>query len=151
MNININVTHTFKINGKEYHSVEEMPDEIRQVFEKAKALQAGSGKRILAAGTRSKIFLNGREQEITDTMPADVRELCEKVAKAAESSVASPGVDIPRVSGGNLRKLDTAGTPSPGEIRERTKVEFSFSPRILLMTAGLVALIFLLYLLFQNR
>jgi hypothetical protein len=151
MKININVTHNFTINGKQYHSVEEMPDEVRQVFEKAKALQAGSGKRILAAGTRSKIIFNGREHEIFDTMPEDVRQLCEKALKAAESPVASSGVDIPRVSGGNRRKPDTAGTPGPGEISKPTKVESSFSPRMLLMTAGLLALIFLLYCLFQNR
>jgi len=151
MNININVTRIFKINGKEYHSVEEMPDEIRQVFEKAKALQASSGKGILSAGRRSKIIFNGKEQEISDTMPEDVRQLCEKALKATESSVTSSGVDIPRGSEGNLRKRDTAGTPGPGEIQNPTKIEFSFSPRILLMSAGMLALIFLLYCLFQNR
>lgn len=136
MNININVTRNFKINGKEYHSVEEMPDEIRQVYEKALALQAGSKQPIHSAVARTKIIFNGTEYENMDTMPEDARQLYKKVLKAAESSVASSGI---------------SGALRPRNIRKSIKLEFSFSPRMLLMSAGLMALIFLLYSLFQNR
>jgi hypothetical protein len=151
MNININVKRKFRINGKEYNSVEEMPDGIREAFEKAMHSQAGSGQRINSAVTRSKIIFNGTEYENIDAMPQDIRQLYEKVLKAAETAVVSSGVDIAEVSGSMLRKPDTIGTAPPGDIRKPTKVESSFSPRMLIASAVLMALIFLLYYLFQDR
>ena len=136
MNININVTRNFKINGKEYHSVEEMPDEIRQIYEKAMALKAGAKQPIHSAEARAKIIFNRTEYENVDTLPEDARQFSKKVLKAAESSVASSGI---------------SGALRPRNIRKSIKLEFSFSPRMLLMSAGLMALIFLLYSLFQNR
>jgi len=152
MSISIDVKRKFKINGKEYNSVEEMPDEIRMVFEKAMALRAsGAGQRTHSAVMRSKIVFNGKEYENVLSMPQDIRQLSGKVLKAAKSAVASSGVDIPGGSEGMLRKPDTTGTARPGEIRNPTKAESSFSPRMLLMGAGLIILILLLYLLIQNR
>jgi hypothetical protein len=84
-------------------------------------------------------------------MPQDDRQLYEKVLKAAESTVASSGVDISGGSRGMLRKPDNTGAARPGEIRNPIKAVSSFSPRTLLMSAGLMALIFLLYFLLQNR
>jgi hypothetical protein len=44
MNVNVNVKRKFKVNGKEYNSIEEMPQDIRNAFEKAMASKTGSGQ-----------------------------------------------------------------------------------------------------------
>ncbi len=150
INININVSRKFKINGKEYNSIEEMPHDIREAFKKVMDSQVGSGHQINSAVTRSKIIFNGTEYEKMDAMPQDVRQLYEKVLKAAESRIPSSGVDIARIIGGMLGKPDTTGTARPGEIRKPTKRESSFFPRTLIVSALLIALIFLLYYLFQD-
>ena len=43
MKININVKRKFKINGREYNSIGEMPADIRKIFEKATVSQSESG------------------------------------------------------------------------------------------------------------
>jgi hypothetical protein len=151
MNININVKRKFKINGKEYNSLEEMPDDIREVLKKALDSRAGSGHWINSEMTRSRIIFNGTEYDSLAAMPQDVRQLYEKVLRAAESGGASSGVDIAKMSGGVLTKPDTIGNGRPGNIGKPTKAESSFSPRILMVSAALMGLIFLLYYLFQNR
>ena len=151
MKININVTRNFRINGQEYHSVEEMPDEVRKIFDKAMASQAGSGQRTHSTATRSKIIFNGTEYDSIDSMPQGDRQLYEKVLKAAEGTLESSGVHISGGSGGILRKPVNVAAARPIEIQNPTKAESSFSPRMLLMGAGLIALILLLYLLIQNR
>lgn len=153
MNININVKDKFKINEKENNFIEEMPQDIREAreaFRKMMDPQVGSGHWINSAVPRSKIIFSGTEYEKIDAMPQDLREPYGKVLKAAESRVASSGVDIEGSSGGMLREPDTFGTARPGEIRKPTKGEFPFSPRTLVVSAVLMALIFLLCYLFQN-
>ena len=151
MKINVKVTSKFLINGKEYHSVEEMPDEVRKIFDKVMASRAGSGQRTHSLVTRSKIIFNGTEYDNIDSMPQGDRQLYEKMLKAAEGTIASSGVHISGGGVGILEKPDKAATARPIEIRNPTKAESFLSPRMLLMGAGLLALIFLLYLLFQNR
>ena len=150
MKINVKVTSKFLINGKEYPSVEEMPDEVRKIFDKVMASRAGSGQRTHSVVTRSKIIFNGTEYDNIDSMPQGDRQLYEKMLKAAEGTIASSGVHISG-GGGILGKPDKATTARPQEFRNPTKAESFLSPRMLLMGAGLLALIFLLYLLFQNR
>jgi len=151
MSINISIKRKFKINGKEYNSVEEMPENIREAFKMAMDSQAGSGQRIHSAVTHSKITFNGTEYENIDAMPQDVRQLYEKVLRAAESGAASSDVDMAGIIGGLLRKPDATGTVHPGDIRKPTRVESSLSLRTLIVGVVLMALIFLLYYLFQNR
>lgn len=151
MSINISVKRKFKINGKEYNSIEEMPENIREAFKKAMDSQAGSGHGIHSAVTRSKITFNGTDYENIDAMPQDVRQLYEKVLRAAESGVASSDVDMAGIIGGLLRKPDTPGTVRPGDIWNPARVESSFSLRPLIVGVVLLALIFLLYYLFQKR
>ena len=152
MKININVTRNFRVNGKEYHSVEEMPDEVRQVVEKAMALPAGSGQRTPSVVTRSKIIFNGTEYENIDSMPQEARQLYEKMLKAAVRTVPSSGLDIAAGDSRGLPgKLAHTGTADSGDVPKPTKIESSFSPRMLLMSAGLLALTLLFYYLLQSR
>jgi hypothetical protein len=151
MNVNINVKRKFKVNGKEYNSIEEMPYDIREAFEKAMASQADSGHHVNPATMQPKIIFNGTEYKNIDAMPQDVRQLYEKVLKTAETGAVPPGIDIAGDTNGMLTRPKTFRTGSIGDIRKPTNTEPSFSPRTLIVSVMLVALILLLYYLFQNR
>jgi hypothetical protein len=88
MTININIKRRFKINGKEYNSIEEMPDNVREAFKKAMDSRSGSE---FPAGTQTRIIFNGTEYENIEAMPQDIRLLYEKMLKAAETG------NIPRI------------------------------------------------------
>ena len=151
MSISLSIKRKFRINGKEYNSIEEMPENIREALKKAMNSQASSGQRINSAATRSKIIFNGTEYESLDAMPQDVRQLYEKVLRAAESGVVASDVDIAGISDGLLRKPGAIDTIRQGDIRKTTRFESSFSLRTLIVVAGLMALIFLFYHLIQSR
>ena len=151
MKININVKRKFKINGKEYNSLEEMPDGIREVVKKALETRAGSGHRINSEMTRSRIIFNGTEYDSLAVMPQDVRQLYEKVLTAAESGGTSSGVDIAGMNGSVRTQPDIIGNGRAGNIAKPTRSESSFSSRMVLVGAALLGFILLLYYLFQNR
>ena len=92
MNVNVNVKRKFKINGKEYNSIEEMNPDIRNAFEKAMASQAGSDHQENPATMQTKIIFNGTEYQSIDAMPQDVRHLYEKVLKTMETGTAPANI-----------------------------------------------------------
>lgn len=147
MNINVNVKRKFKINGKEYNSIEEMPDDIRGKFEKAMDSQSVSSHQINPTTLRAKIIFNGIEYQSIDAMPQDVRQLYEKVLKAAETG------DVGNIgnSSGILTESKNLGTIRPEDFQNKTKIQPAFSPRKFIVTALLIALIILLYFLYQNK
>jgi hypothetical protein len=147
MNINVNVKRKFKINGKEYDSIEEMPGDIREKFEKAMASQLILRDQTNSGTTQTKIVVNGIEYQSIDAMPQDVRQLYEKALKAAETGeVGSLGN-----SSGILTESKNFGTIRPADFQDRTKPQSTFSPRKFIVTALLIALIILLYFLYQNK
>jgi len=151
MKININVSRKFKINGKEYNSIEEMPDDVRETFEKAMASKSGPDHQLNSATVRTtRINFNGKEYQHIDSMPPDVRNVYEKVMKAAESG-ALPDIDFTEGGSGMHRGSDTLTTGRPGDVRRPTKTEPSFSPRTFIVGFFIAALVLLLYYLFQNR
>ena len=83
MKINFNIKRTFKINGREYGSVEEMPPETRAVFEKGSALATGGDR---TTGTKARIVFNGVEYENVDEMPTYARNLYDQAMKAAHAA-----------------------------------------------------------------
>jgi hypothetical protein len=152
MNVNVNVKRKFKINGKEYNSIEEMPPDIRNTFEKAMASQAGSDHQANPATMQTKIIFNGTEYQSIDAMPQDVRQLYEKVLKTAETGAASSDI----ITAGDISDMltghKTYGNTNMGNMGKPPKIEPSaFSPRMLIIGAMLIALIFILYLVFQGR
>jgi hypothetical protein len=151
MDINVNVKRKFKINGNEYNSIEEMPPDIRNAFEKAMAAQAASGQQSTLT-MQTKIIFNGTEYQSIDAMPQDVRQLYEKVLKAAETG-AAPASSI---ATGNISDILTGHTPygntNMGNTGKPPKIEPSaFSPQMFIIGAMLIALIILLYALFHGR
>ena len=146
MKINVNVKRRFRINGKEYGSVEEMPDEIRQAFEKAMA--RGETDSTKAVTGKTKIIFNGSEYEGIDAMPPDVRLLYDQVMKAAEGGAEAADIELAEIEKGIGGKYDVSGSST---IRRPAAAESSFSPRALIVSIALAALIVLLYMLFRGR
>jgi hypothetical protein len=151
MNINISVKRKFKVNGKEYNSIEEMPHNIREAFEKAIASQADSGLQAKPATMQTKIIFNGTEYKNIDGMPQDVRQLYEKVLKAAETATVPPGINTLGDINGLLTGPKTLEMARMEDIRKAIKTEPSFSSRALFISIILVGLIILLYCVFQGR
>jgi len=151
MKINMNVKRTFKVNGKQYNSIEEMPHAIREAFEKAMASQAGSSHHAAPATRQTKIIFNGVEYQSIDAMPQDVRQLYENVMSAAETGVAPAELAATESSSGMLTRPETNNTRTRGGQRNPAQAEPSFSPRSLIVGALLVAVILILYFVFQSR
>ena len=152
MNVNVNVKRKYKINGKEYNSVEEMPSDIRNAFEKAMASQADTGNHINLAVTQTKIIFNGTEYQNIDAMPQDVRKLYEKVLKAAETGTAPANI----ITAGDISSITTGhnnyGTTSIGNLGNPSKIEpTAISARTLVMGIALIAFIIFLYLALQCK
>ena len=81
MNIKVTVNHKLTINGREYGSLDEMPEELRKAYERAVGNDQG-----LAGLTQraSRIVFQGREYGTLTDMPADVRKLYELAIAAAK-------------------------------------------------------------------
>ena len=152
MNVNVNVKRKFKVNGKEYNSIEEMPPEIRNAFEKAMALRAGSGQQEDPATVQTKIIFNGIEYKSINAMPQDIRQLYEKVLKSADTGIAPPNIITASDISGIQAEPKSYGTTSIGNMGKPTKIEpTAISARTLIIGVLLIALIILLYFLFQGR
>jgi hypothetical protein len=151
MNINMNVKRAFKVNGKEYRSVEEMPPDIRKAFEKAMASQAGPGHEGTPAAMQTTIIFNGTEYKNINAMPQEVRQLYEKVLTTAETGTLPPGLDIPGDSSDGLTEAKSVAITRQGVIRRPPVIEPSFTRWSLIVGVVLVALIILLYYVLQSR
>jgi hypothetical protein len=151
MKSSINVKRTFKINGKEYNSTEEMSAGLRETFKKAMASHADSARRIDPAAARTKIVFNGTEYESIDAMPQDVRRLYEKIVKAAETGGASPEIYPADIPSGRQRETESRGAAQQEDIPQPPKFKTSFSPRTLAVIFMLSGLLLLLYYFWQSR
>ena len=66
--------------GKRYESVEEMPAEVRRVYDLARASQEDA-----ATAPPVKLIFNGKEYEGLDSMPPDVRKMYQTQQVAMET------------------------------------------------------------------
>jgi cobalamin biosynthesis Co2+ chelatase CbiK len=150
MNININVKRKYKINGKEYNSIEEMPEDIRKAFEKAMISKDGKSSQTTTK-MQNKIMFNGIEYESIDAMPQDVRQLYKEVMKTVETRVTSPENVLEAKVDFSLTKSKDSRTGMAGTFSQPIKPEPIFSSRKLIVGIIFLALIILLYFLFHNR
>jgi hypothetical protein len=86
--IKIYVKKRYVVNGKEYHSLEEMPADIRQVYETAIASKGVTRPSSAECGVSRKINFNGRVYSSPDELPADARELYEKAQSISRLGVS---------------------------------------------------------------
>jgi hypothetical protein len=152
MNVNVNVKRKFKINGKEYNSIEEMPQDIRDAFEKAMASKTGFGLQMNPASVQTKIIFNGTEYQSIDAMPQDARQLYEKVLKAAETGTAPDNIITANDVSGMQAGHKIYGTTNMEMTGKPAKIEpTAFSPRALIICVMVIVFIILLYVILQVR
>jgi hypothetical protein len=129
MSISLKVNRKYKIKGKEYNSIEEMPPDIRNAFEKAMASREGSDHQGSPALVRTKIIFNGTEYDGLEAMPQDVRQLYEKMLRAAETGDVPPDIITEGEIKGILAGPKSSGNikPNMGNMGTPTKAEPAFS------------------------
>jgi len=87
MPVKFNVNTKIKVNGKEYHSLDEMPPDVRQSYERAMATAAGGDRGVLPnlqVRTQSKITFNGQTYNSVDEMPVEMRAIYQSVMSAVD-------------------------------------------------------------------
>jgi hypothetical protein len=97
MSTNITVKTKIRVNGQDYGSVNDMPPEVRQAYERALAMmrgakpggfldKLGSGARAnVQVVSNAKVVFNGQEYASVEQMPAKVRQLYQVVMAAVET------------------------------------------------------------------
>ena len=133
--MDINVRRKIVCNGKEYADPSEMPEPLRQAFEKAVAARGGLGGLALSAG--AKIVLNGREIGTLDDVPAPLRKLVEGAIAAASGPAkarADASIPAPRLG----TEADAAATEPGAPIVPRA---MGFRGTWLAVAAGLLLLV----------
>jgi hypothetical protein len=150
MKININVKRNYKINGKEYKSIDEMPDNIREAFQKAMAVSPISERKTNFAEKSAKIVFNDTEYKSIDAMPQDVRRLYEKILKAAETGETSSVIDITEIGKEISSGKKPSGTDPLRELRPQLTIDSRFSFKRLMVSVVLVTLIAVLYFFFKK-
>ncbi len=83
MTVKVEVKWKFKVNGKEYASREEMPENIREAYDKALATTISSDSANPGAPATRIVFLGGEYANV-DSMSADVRQTYEEVLSTAQ-------------------------------------------------------------------
>ena len=96
--------------GRSYNSVEEMPAEVRRVYDLARAAQADA-----ETAAPVKLIFNGQEYEGLDSMPPDVRKLYQNQQVAMETyrdfSVDATTPRIGKLDAPALQRMQSAKTP----------------------------------------
>lgn len=102
MGLDIRLQTMIRVNGKEYDSVEKMPTELRQAYERALAKPTAGLDRTVwqQAVSSGKIVFNVKEYAGIDQMPSDVRGLYQRVMAALDTD--GDGVPTMPEGGGPL-------------------------------------------------
>lgn len=149
MNVNINVKRKFKVNGKEYNSVEEMPPDIRSVFEKAMATQGGKA---IPSITQNKIIFNGVEYKKIEDMPPDIRQLYEQALNAVQSGNIQTGLNLSDDISSSQTVSKTFITTNMDKMGIPNKIEpTAFSPHLLIIGIVLIGIFIMMYLILQGK
>ncbi len=151
MKVNVNVKRTFKVNGKVYNSLEEMPDDVREAFKKATATDSLGGYEAAPGTPRTRIIFNGTEYEGIDAMPPDVRQVYEQALRAAETGAAKSDIDFTGIGQGMFNRTEIPGNSSSGNARPKIKVEPTFSVKTVIVACLVFALIFGLYYVLHSK
>ena len=143
MDVKFNVKYKFKVNGKEYGSLEEMPAPIREAYEKTVANSKGMERANISSG---KIVFNGQEYESVDSMPADIRQMYETIMKTVKcggiATVENSGfkMDVSKNSFKDQGMINSAYMP------KQIAPKSFLSPAILLIIGIILALLAGFYL-----
>jgi len=93
---NFNVTKKIVVNGKEYASVDQIPENLRHLFDSAIS-RAGSGADpVVSRSSSLKISFNGKEYSGMDEMPDNVRRLYDMAMGADLEGIKESGTSLTR-------------------------------------------------------
>lgn len=145
MDVKFNVKYKFKVNGKEYGSLEEMPAPIRETYEKAVANSKGIEHGNIPSMTAGKIIFNGQEYESVDAMPADIRQMYETVMKTVSEGKISVTGDVDFKFGKKIPDLGKRTTLDSYNISKPIAPKSFFSPRVLTIIVAILALLVVIY------
>ncbi len=107
MDIKKEVRTRFTVNGKEYGSLEELPEDVRREVEKRLSAGAGGPEPALSVNTETRIVFNGEEYDSLESMPEDERRICEIMTRGLGTGKGIPGL-LAAVTAG---KRKTGGMP----------------------------------------
>jgi hypothetical protein len=142
MDVTVKVKRKIVYQGKEYASVDELPEALRHAYERALA-----GGEIAGAHTAvRRITFNGQEYDSLASMPPDVRAMYESIMRTVESQKGSaqPASGLPVADNAVVPLQTVSAAPiEPGG---------GISPRLLaLAVLGVLVLLGLLALWFLRR
>ncbi len=84
MPIKFNVKTRIVVNGKEYSSPEEMPEEVRRVYERARLQQEQQPN--LTVSHHEKISIDGQTFNTVEEMPPDIRRIYDSVMASIDKN-----------------------------------------------------------------
>ncbi len=140
MSVKFDVKYKFKVNGKEYNSLDEMPAPIREAYEKAVADKEGIEQGNIASVTAGKIVFNGQEYASVDSMPSDVRQMYETIMKTVKSGEISAAAKANLKIGGTAADLKDKGVFISASSSKPVTPKSFLSPAILVLLGIMLAL-----------
>lgn len=142
MDVKFNVKYKFKVNGKEYGSLEEMPPDIREAYEKAVSKEGAIGHGSISSG---KIVFNGQEYESVDSMSTDIRQMYETIMKKVKSGEISATANADLKIGGTASGVKDERILASADFSKPIAPKSFFSPLVLLIAGALLVLFAVLY------
>ena len=129
MGVRVTVKRRFVVGGREYGSVEELPEGIRSAVEAALGRRGPGCEHVQTHGVHTGIVVNGHTYGSIDDMPADVRADYDAAVAAIEpeggpsqAGVAGAGrledpVARPRAAFTSARPIEPGTPTSPATLR----------------------------------
>lgn len=145
MDVKFNVKYKFKVNGKEYGSLEEMPAPIREAYEKAVSKEGGLEHGNISSISPGKIVFNGQEYESVDSMPSDIRQMYETIMKKVKSGEISVTANADLKIGGTASGVKDERILASADFSKPIAPKSFFSPLVLLIAGALLVLFAVLY------
>ena len=135
--MNITLKTKIRYNGQEYSSVDDLPPEVRSLYQRATA----AGGKLFKKSVTGRLVVNGKEISLTDMSPVekklydDAMQLIGDGATAAATTSPAPAlVNAAPATNGNRSSTDT-GWLTKGELRL-----IAFVAAVLLAVALVIAL-----------
>ncbi len=113
MKVNVTVKRRIVVNGKEYGSVDELPDDARAAYERALARGAAAGAGDASPQTTGEIVVNGQRYASLEAMPPEVRRLVGDAMAGVASGVLGPSAGSPRGHGAAAPATTASGPARP--------------------------------------
>lgn len=142
--IKFNIEKKIIINGKEYNSIDEMPEDLRQAFQKA---LSGFGNKI-KVNKEAKFVFNGKEFKGVEVIPPDEMETFKNLIKAATDGNGKIPTGLSEGIGKSLGGEEAKGSASGHQkpIEPEATFSITLSPKAVVVGLIVVLLVVMVYL-----